>query len=123
MTKSRYTIMHLASNTLEERYMARAEIQAGICGFKTTVETKMDGDLCTVSIASDCKAIQRFAARLARVDPYREFTYRGEGPETFGLAAQYCSHAACPVPVGIVKAIEIEAGLALPADVTISLSK
>jgi hypothetical protein len=36
---------------------------------------------------------------------------------------KYCTHAACPVPVAIVKAIEIEAGLALPTDVTIKLSK
>ncbi len=103
--------------------MAKAEIQAGICGFKTTVETKMDGDMCAVIISSECQAIQRLAANMGQLDPYREFTFRGDGPETFDLAAKYCSHAACPVPVGIVKAIEIEAGLALPQDVTITLSK
>lgn len=103
--------------------MAKAEIHAGICGFTTTVETTMDGDLCAVSIASDCKAIQRLAQHLTQVDPFREFTFRGDGPETFDVAEKYCSHAACPVPVGIIKAIEIEAGLALPADVSIKLSK
>ena len=103
--------------------MAKAEIQAGICGYKTTVETTMDGDMCNVTITSDCAAIQRMAANMGPLDPYREFTFRGDGPETFDLASKYCSHAACPVPVGIVKAIEIEAGLALPQDVTITLSK
>jgi hypothetical protein len=39
------------------------------------------------------------------------------------MGTKYCSHAACPVPVGIIKAIEVEAHLALPADVTIKLSK
>ncbi len=103
--------------------MAKAHIHAGICGFKTTVETTMDGDLCNVSIESECKAIQRLGEHLTQVDPFREFTYRGEGPETFDQAEKYCSHAACPVPVGIIKAVEIEAGLALPLDVTIKLEK
>jgi hypothetical protein len=39
------------------------------------------------------------------------------------MGAKYCTHAACPVPVGIIKAIELEAGMTLPADVTIKLSK
>lgn len=103
--------------------MAKAEIQAGICGFKTTVETKMDGDMCAVTISSECQAIQRLAANMGLLDPYREFSFHGDGPETFRLAEKYCSHAACPVPIGIVKAIEIEAGLALPHDVVIKLSK
>jgi len=103
--------------------MAKAEIHAGICGFDTTVETTMDGDMCTITIQSECKAIQRLGSQLSKVDPFREFTYRGEGPETFDLAEKYCSHAACPVPVGIIKAIEVEAGLALPQDVSIKLSK
>jgi len=103
--------------------VARAEIHAGICGFATTVETTMDGDMCKVTIESDCAAIQRLANHLTTVDPYREFTLRGEGPETLALGQKFCSHAACPVPVGIIKAIEIEAGLALPLDVSIKLSK
>ena len=103
--------------------MAKAEINSGICGFKTTVNTKMNGVHCDVSIESECKAIRRLAQELTRVDPYREFTFRGAGSETFQLATEYCSHAACPVPVGVIKAVEIEAKLALPADVTIKLSK
>jgi len=104
--------------------MAKAEICSGICGFTTTVEARKDevGRI-LLDVQSDCQAIQRLAADLTQVDPYREFTFRGQGPLTFQLAAQYCSHAACPVPVGIIKAVEIEAGLALPKDVTIKLSK
>jgi hypothetical protein len=41
----------------------------------------------------------------------------------FPLGRQHCPHAACPVPVGIIKAIEVEAELAIPADVTIKLSQ
>jgi hypothetical protein len=103
--------------------LARAEINAGICGFKTVVEAHMDGSDCVVSIESQCEAIQRLAEELTQVDPFREITFRGEGPLTLELAAKHCTHAACPVPSGIIKAIEVEAGLALPAEVTIRLSK
>ena len=103
--------------------MTKAEIAAGICGFTTVVKARMEGSACILSIESECEAIQRMASELTRVDPFREFTFRGVGPLTLQTAARDCKHAACPVPVGIIKAVEVEAGLALPADVTIKLSK
>jgi hypothetical protein len=104
--------------------LAKAEICSGVCGFNTTVEAEQDGSgQVQLSIESECSAIKRLSVELTEVDPLREFTYRGEGPLTLQQAAKHCSHAACPVPVGIIKAIEVEAGLALPADVSIKLSK
>jgi hypothetical protein len=103
--------------------LARAEIFSGICGFTTTVETEMEGSHCGLSIESECKAVQRLAEELTQVDPFREITFKGKGPLTLEFAAKHCNHAACPVPVGIIKAVEVEAGLALPADITIKLSK
>jgi hypothetical protein len=104
--------------------VAKAEIFSGICGFTTHVEAHKNGDgQVAISLESNCKAIKKLGAALTEVDPFREFTFRGEGPLTLQLASKYCSHAACPVATGIIKAVEIEAGLALPADVTIKLSK
>jgi Family of unknown function (DUF6951) len=103
--------------------MAKAEIGAGICGFTTTVEAQANGDVVDLTIQSECKGIQRLAEQLKQVDPLREITYRGEGPLVLATAAQACKHPACPVPSGIVKVIEVAAGLALPADVTIKLDK
>ena len=103
--------------------MARSEIYAGVCGFKTEVETRMEGSKCLIQIKSDCTEIQRMAEELNEVDPFGEIGFRGNGPVTLNLGAKHCAHAACPVPVGIIKAIEVEAGLALPADVTIKISK
>lgn len=103
--------------------MATAEVLAGICGFKSTIQTEKDGMNCKVTISSDCEHINRLAQNLTSVDPYQEISHRGEGPVTLRLAAEHCAHAACPVPAAIIKAIEVESGLALPADVTIKLSK
>lgn len=103
--------------------MATARIEAGICGFTTSVRTRAEGPKLKVEIESDCEHIKKLAAALTEVDPFREITFRGEGPLTYELARLHCAHAACPVPTGILKAIEVEAGLALPKVVTITVTK
>ena len=103
--------------------MAQADIIAGNCGFNTRVQTTMDGNVCKVRITSECKAINRMAEELTEVDPFKEISFRRAMPKTHEMGIKYCTHAACPVPVGIIKAIEIEAGLALPTEVSIKLSK
>ena len=67
--------------------------------------------------------MEQLAEALTEVDPYKEISYRGEGPVTLKLAAEHLVHPACPVPSGIIKAIEVEAGLALPKDASIKPSK
>ena len=103
--------------------MSKAEIHSGICGFNTVVEAKMDGDKVTLSITSDCGAINRLAQDLTEVNPFKEISARRNVPQTLEKGMKYCTHAACPVPVGIIKAVEVEAGLALPADVSIKISR
>ena len=103
--------------------MAKAEIESGQCGFSTVVTATMNGKVCILSITSGCKDIQKLASELTEVDPYREISFNKDAPLTFETAAKHCPHAACPVPIGIIKAVEIEAGLGVPVDVTIKLSK
>lgn len=105
--------------------MARAEIDAGICGFKTTVLAQPNGDgTIHLQIASECKAVCKLADQIQDVDPFGEAFWRRKTPTGIHqLAPQCLSHPACPVPSGIIKAIEVAAGLALPADVSIKVSK
>ncbi len=103
--------------------MAKAEVHAGVCGFTTIIETSLDGNVCKVAIQSECEAMQRLAKALTEVNPYQEISYRRKTPQTWEMATKFCTHAACPVPVGIIKAVEVESGLALPADVTIKLTR
>jgi hypothetical protein len=102
---------------------ANADIFSGICGFSTQVEANFEGKNCQLAITSHCKAIQRLAEELTEVNPFQEISFRREMPQTYELGIKYCSHAACPVPAGIIKAVEIASGLALPADVSIKLTK
>jgi hypothetical protein len=103
--------------------MASAEIESGICGFCTTVKTTTEGRAVRVEFETDCGYVEQLAEVLTAVDPYREISYRGEGPVTLRLAAEHLVHPACPVPSGIIKAIEVEAGLALPKDASIRPKK
>jgi hypothetical protein len=102
--------------------MARAEIFAGACGFTTNVEARMEGKVCNLQIESDCAAIRRLAEQIPQVEPFKEISRRGEGPLILSQGYKYCSHTACPVPSGIIKAVEVAAGLNLPVDASIKVS-
>jgi len=102
--------------------MASARIIAGICGFESTVSVRGDGSSCKVTIESNCPAVQRLAGELKEVEPLGELCRSRDTPQTWQLAARHGLHAACPVPIGILKAIEVEAGLAIPANVLIEVS-
>jgi hypothetical protein len=39
------------------------------------------------------------------------------------MFSKHCPHPACPVPSGILKAVEVAAGLALPRDASIVIRK
>jgi hypothetical protein len=103
--------------------MSIAEIFAGNCSFNTTVEATMEGRVCKLRITSECNAIQKMGEELTEVNPYGEISFKRAMPKIHEAGHKFCTHAACPVPVGIIKAMEIEAKLALPTDVIIKLSK
>jgi hypothetical protein len=91
--------------------VAKAQIVPGNCGFMTHGEATMDGDSCKLSITSDCQAIQKLAQELTEVNPYKEISFRRNNiPQTLQMGTKYCTHAACPVPIGIIKAVEVEMG-------------
>jgi len=95
--------------------MAKANIEAGNCGFHTTVEAEVGDEYqVTLKSESDCKHIQKLAEDLKEVNALNEISFRRGSPEILAKGAQYCTHASCPVPVGIIKTVEVAAGLALP---------
>ena len=103
--------------------MAKAVIDPGICGFITEVVATMDGDQCSLAITCDCEPIQNMAKELTAVDPMEEIGFHREGPLTLRMFAKHCPHPSCPVPAGILKAVEVEAGLALPKDASIEVTR
>lgn len=99
--------------------MTRVVITPGICGFTTTVEvTKQAKRRVSVRITSDCEQIARIGKSLKELDLWDTLKPRADS-EVHRQASRHPLHSVCPVPIGILKAIEVEAGLALPRDVVI----
>ncbi len=102
--------------------MKKVNIEPGICGFTTVVTASSeDGQEVRLEINSGCGHIQNMALELKdmELDAYEIcFAKPGLG-DIYEAAKLHCHHNACPVPCGIIKCIEAECALALPASVKI----
>ena len=106
--------------------MTRVEVNAGVCGHSAIIEvSRVDDTHVQVFITSPCEQIAAMNPDLAHVQ------WKGKGHEVFKRmtesavyrsAAQHIRHTACPIPAAILKAIEVEVGIALPKDVTITFN-
>lgn len=105
-----------------------AEVLAGICGFRTKATARSDdGQMVSFALETDCENIRQLGELLlARgpVDAYQEIG--ADGPAAVMSCVREvlkgcCS--GCAVPVGIFKAMQVAAGLALPRDIEIRISK
>ncbi len=104
--------------------MAIAEIHSGACGFTTVVKaTAIGSHQVELSIESACPYVQKMAESVKVVDAYKELSCRRGTTSIIAAGLLHCTHAACPVPAGIVKAVEVAAGLAVARDVTIRITK
>lgn len=94
-----------------------AEIQAGVCGFKTVVRaTSSDGSDVALELQSDCPKVQGMAASLHSLDALDEILRRPLVDTTpIRVASEHGLHVSCLVPAGILKAVEAAASLALPS--------
>jgi hypothetical protein len=104
--------------------MATVTIDPGICGLKTVITTSSDDEeTVKVTIVSECPSIQAMQEDLAEVNGDAVcFSPFSKSP-VYLSAEKHFKHAACPVPAGIVKAVEIACGYALPRDVIMKITK
>ena len=105
--------------------MIRTNIQAGICGFHTTV-TARSADLQHVELAieSTCEKIRGLAADIAMVDAFQEIGDGFEGTILKAVRAHLkgcCS--GCIVASGIFKTMQVAGGVALPASASVTIEK
>jgi hypothetical protein len=104
----------------------QVHIDAGICGFctKATV-TCEDGQHALFAVTSDCEKIQRLATALAAAGAVDAFAEISPGSQSQLLGAARATLkgccAACAVPVGLFKGMQVAAGLALPKDIGIRI--
>ena len=103
---------------------SEVEVTSGICGFKTRIKAeKAEGRQIRVSLESDCEMIMKMQEDVAELDMMAAaFTRFLENP-VYKSASRCLKHVACPVPSGIIKALEVEAGLCLPKNASIVFIK
>jgi hypothetical protein len=102
--------------------MSKVVVDAGICGFKAAVHARKSGDWSVqVQISSGCEMLTNMNPELAEVNWRRGVFGRIQDCTIYALASRHIRHTACPVPAAIIMAIEVETGLALPADVTMRI--
>ena len=103
----------------------RSTIHAGVCGFVTRVTaTSEDSQHVSFAVSSPCEKVQGLAERLPEVDAYAEIGagFEGRVHQAVRVSLQGCC-SGCIVPVGVFKAMQVAAGLALPSDVSCSFEK
>ena len=105
--------------------MTKARIDAGICGFITNITASSEDDQnVSFKITSDCENIQRLSKLISTVDAYNELKDGFDGVLYTAIRKVLkgcCS--GCAVPVGLFKAMQVAAKVALPKDVNITISK
>lgn len=104
--------------------MATVEIHAGVCGHITKVTaTRGEAYTVRVTLESTCPHVWKIGGDVDEVDALQQIGLRGGLPPVLRAAYTHCVHAACPVPSGLIKSIEVASGLALPEDVSMRISK
>jgi hypothetical protein len=103
-------------------------VDAGICGFKTRIHADSeDSQNVTFCIVSACKKVQEMADFLISKGPVDGYAEIGAGSEGVILATarKYLNGccAGCAVSSAVFKAMQVAAGLALPKDITIKITK
>jgi len=104
--------------------MVKVEVNPGICGFVSNINyTLADNQTVIIDFATTCPNLKPLEAELKQADGYKECFAKVGDSGIYQVFRKYCVHAACPVPVAVIKGIEVASSLALPQNVEIKISK
>ena len=106
--------------------MTKVTINPGVCGLITTVEAHSDDQMeVKVTVKSGCEAVRKMMEELG--DTFDAFACCLGKPGTsvfYDYAREHFpGHASCPTLAGILKCMEVECGLALHKEATITFEK
>ncbi len=110
--------------------MVNVEITGGICGFTTQVFA--EDKTCykaSFRLESDCPNWKRVDAILGgkelnmMTELFKDKKTGTLNSQVLDISLKTIPHVSCPVISGILKALEVSAGLALPKDASITFKK
>lgn len=106
--------------------MVQVEITGGICGFVTIVRAEDRGGFnASFRLDSDCpnwKHVDEILGGQAlnmMTELFRDKETKTLNSKVLDVSLKTIPHVSCPVISGILKALEVSAGLALPKDAAI----
>lgn len=105
--------------------MAKTKVEAGICGFVTEIEANSaDFQNVSFTINTNCKNLAKLPEIIKTCDAYQELKNGSEG-EIFKVTKSELKSmcAACVVPSAVFKTMQVAAGLALPKNVCMEITK
>ena len=100
----------------------RVTIEPGICKLTCAVTAELlDDDEIELDVSTGCKSITDMFEELGHTfDMFETCLVKpGCGPFYEYASEHFPTHVSCPALCGIIKAMEVEAKLALPADASI----
>ncbi|MBI4975908.1 MAG: hypothetical protein HZC28_00405 [Spirochaetes bacterium] len=104
--------------------MVNVAVDPGICGLPSVIHAESsDMQTVHVTIDSECPSIKALEAELSAVEGYGVTFAKFSASAVYQAADKHFKHAACPVPAAIVKAVEVACNLALPKDVTFTITR
>lgn len=99
--------------------MTKVIVTSGACGFDVEVTAEKGEDKkIHISLETECEMVKKMLDDIRVLDMMTLFAGWLNNP-VYKSAAKQLKHVSCPVPAGILKAVEVEAGLAVPKEVRI----
>ena len=105
--------------------MVKTRVEAGICGFVTEIEASSeDSQHVSFKVVTDCEKIKNLSEKLTSYDAYNEIRdgFDGELFKAIRSELKGCC-SGCAVPVGLFKSMQVAAMLALPKNISITITK
>jgi len=91
--------------------------KAGQCNQETTIEVRRtDMTHVAVEFVTTCEHIQKLADVLKTLDIAHEMSASLLDTQVYQMASEYVCRNSCVVPAAMLKALEVEANLFLPAE-------
>ncbi len=110
----------MAEPTSSKPEVVRVTVDSGICGFHCLIEAweKEKRKVLIRISGSECEQIQSLSEKVTEMNLRDLFAPIGKSP-VFSTAQSFGCHPSCPVPIAILKAVEVAMGMALPRDAVI----
>lgn len=100
--------------------MTKVKVKSGICGFETKIKAELlKSELVEIDVYSDCPSVNEISDSIPLIDPFIEIFKKLDETKIYQTLSKKLPHVSCPVYSAVLKAIEVEADLALPKDALI----